>query len=85
LEGFAQFDLMDHEDKLHSQYLEIQYDFFPVSGLQITTGAIAEVLEDGGGEYRVAFGGLAETGIRLQSPAGDSENRRNEGAFSPLC
>jgi hypothetical protein len=65
LEGFAQFDLTDHEDTLNSQYLEIQYDCFPVSGLQITTGAIAEILEDGDGEYGVAFGGLVETGIRL--------------------
>ncbi|MDR2185469.1 MAG: hypothetical protein LBO80_07375 [Treponema sp.] len=65
LEGLAQFDLSDHEDTLHSQYLEVQYAIVPVPGLQVSLGGIMEVLEDGAGEYGIAFAALAETGIRL--------------------
>jgi hypothetical protein len=65
LEGVAQFDLPDHGDTLHSQYLEIKYEFVPAPGLQITAGAIAEALEDGAGEYGIAFAALAETAVRL--------------------
>jgi hypothetical protein len=64
LEGFAQFDLSDHGDTLHSQYLEARYVFFPVSALQISAGAIAELLE-GGGEYGIALAAFAEAGVRL--------------------
>jgi hypothetical protein len=65
LEGLAQFDLGDHEDALHSQYLEVRYEFFPAPGLQIAAAALAEALEDGDGGGGMAFALSAEAGLRL--------------------
>jgi hypothetical protein len=59
LEVLAQFDLNGDEKALHSQYGEVQAEFFPASKLGVSAGVLFETMENGDGEFTAAFGMLA--------------------------
>ena len=63
LEALAQFDLNGGDGGLHSQYGEVQFEFFP-RNLGITVGALFEAMETGG-EFNAALGALARLRVEL--------------------
>jgi len=60
VEFLAQFDLNDSDDKLHSQYGEAQFEFYPISMLRITVAALFETMQNDSGDLGAAFGALAQ-------------------------
>jgi len=65
VELLAQFDLNDSDDKLQSQYGEVQFEFYPTSMIRVTAGALFETMQftaaqNGGGDFGAAFGALAQ-------------------------
>ncbi|MCL2066481.1 MAG: hypothetical protein FWG99_03340 [Treponema sp.] len=55
-EALAQFDLNGSEETLHSQYTEIQAEFYPQSRLGIILGALFETMQNSDGGFSAAFG-----------------------------
>ncbi|MDR0303121.1 MAG: hypothetical protein LBI04_12520 [Treponema sp.] len=74
-EALAQFDLNGEEDKLNSQYGELQVELFTGSKVGFTAGAFFEAMEykvmkeD---EFGIAFGGLGVLRIDLPTPINDA-------------
>jgi hypothetical protein len=71
IETLAQFDLNGKNENLHSQYGEVRADLFPSGKLNITAGALCEIIETSeGGEGEVdlaaALGGLVR--LRTEMP-----------------
>jgi len=69
-EFLAQFDLNDGGDKLHSQYGEVQVEYYPVNMLRITAAALFEIMQNGGGNG-AAFGVLAQAQADLPGSLND--------------
>jgi hypothetical protein len=59
LEILAQFDLNGDDEALHSQYGELQAEFFPAPKLGVTAGVLFEIMEHGDGTCTAALGMLA--------------------------
>jgi hypothetical protein len=59
LEVLAQFGLNGDDEALHSQYGELQAEFFPASKLGVNAGVLFETMENGDGEFTAALGMLA--------------------------
>ena len=53
LEAILQFDLNGGNDRLYSQYAQIQYDIFGDSSI-VSLGVIAELMETSGGDFSTA-------------------------------
>ena len=70
-EVLAQFDLNDSGEKLHSQYGEVQFEFYPMNMLRITAAALFETMQNGGGDFNAAFGALAR--VKTDLPGGPSD------------
>ena len=65
-EVLAQFDVNGKDDKLHSQYGEVQFELYPVSKIGLNFGLLFEAMENGEGDFFAAFGALA--GLRMEVP-----------------
>jgi hypothetical protein len=59
LEVLAQFDLNGNDEVLHSQYGEVQAEFFPAAKLGITAGVLFETMEHDDGKLTAALGTMA--------------------------
>jgi len=59
-ELLAQFDLNESGGKLHSQYAEAQFEFYPLSIMRITAAVILETMENDNGDFNAAFGVAAQ-------------------------
>ena len=64
-EFLLQVDLNGNDQNLHSQYAEVKVEFYPLSGMGVTAGALFEIMEYDGESYG-AFGLLA--GIKMDVP-----------------
>jgi len=65
-EILGQFDLNNDYQNLHSQYGEVKVDFYPLSTMGISAGALFETMQSGGENFYSAFGFLA--GVKLDVP-----------------
>jgi len=70
-EVLAQFDLNDSDNKLHSQYCEVQYMFYPINMMRITAAALLETMQDGDGDLRASFGALAQVRTEISGGLND--------------
>ncbi|MDR1352157.1 MAG: hypothetical protein LBK05_02650, partial [Treponema sp.] len=59
LEFLAQFDLNGNAEFLHSQYGELQAEFFPAGKLSITATVLLETMERDNGTFTAALGTMA--------------------------
>jgi len=95
-EFLAQFDLNDCSGKLHSQYGEVQFTFYPMSMMRITTAALFETMQfmatqNDKGDVSGAFGALAQVKTDLPGDLSDwlsftvkFTSGSRDGAFTPL-
>ncbi|GHV72075.1 hypothetical protein AGMMS49928_27410 [Spirochaetia bacterium] len=58
INGIAQFDLNGRDDALHSQYIDMQFIFSPISSLNFTLGAIVGIAESKGNDTELSLAGL---------------------------
>ena len=70
LETLAQFDLNGREDRLHSQYGEVQLDLF-LNKTGITFGAVFEAMENENQEFAAAIGALARLKTEIPGSLND--------------
>jgi hypothetical protein len=59
LELLTQFDLNGNDEALHSQYGELQAEFFPSSKLGLAAGFLFETMEHSSGSFTAALGTMA--------------------------
>jgi hypothetical protein len=94
LEALAQFDFNGDDEALHSQYGEIQAEFFPASKLGVTAGVLFETMENGNGTFTAALGAMGRLKTELPGSLNDglalaikfSSGQWNDAftAFTPL-
>jgi len=70
-EVLAQFDLNGKDDDcLHSQYVEVKYEFYPVKNIGLTAGLLLEMMENDSAAA-AAFGFLAGMGAEVPGALND--------------
>ncbi|GHV96430.1 hypothetical protein AGMMS50293_27500 [Spirochaetia bacterium] len=71
LNGIAQFDVNDSDDKLNTQYIDLRFLFSPVSGFDLTLGAVIGIAEPEDSDTELNLAGLVRAGWQPPTMAQD--------------
>jgi len=71
VEALGQFDLNSNDDKIHSQYCALNFDYIPTKRIKFTAGAVFEMIQNEDGVFSGAFAALAHLKLNLPTAFND--------------